>query len=341
LKDLQNKTTNKSNLIVEYILFFKSLILKITLIALLIKIFKNYRIFRVLWRFTNWIAVSIFGCSLMDLYGIDYLANIIDWIKNNSLTQLFKTKIENIEQVKEIPSSLKTYKRTTTGNEESKKIGDCYNRLLNREPEVIIEDETPIYKNRYVITLAILLLLGLTYWGFKDSIDPVISDSIEKLQFFRSRANRDSTTICQDVIQPIEESNKSWWTRLTDKVKFWWNKDNKPDSSSDISLKNHSDYFKPESSTDLKGKGIDLGNFSNSEQERRLLEKINTGLQNRFNEESHITLNQMTTLIDKLEQGVVPENIKDGMITTIGTKLVLTKALSSVLWDDLLKDEKN
>jgi hypothetical protein len=48
LKDLQNKTTNKSSLIVEYILFFKSLILKITLIALLIKIFRKYKIFRVL-----------------------------------------------------------------------------------------------------------------------------------------------------------------------------------------------------------------------------------------------------------------------------------------------------
>jgi hypothetical protein len=60
----------------------------------------------------------------MDLYGVDYLINIIDWIKNNTLTQLFKTKVENIEQVKEIPSSLKTYNRTTTGNEESDKISN-------------------------------------------------------------------------------------------------------------------------------------------------------------------------------------------------------------------------
>jgi hypothetical protein len=82
-------------------------------------------------------------------------------------------------------------------------------------------------------------------------------------------------------------------------------------------LKKHSDYFIPESSTDYKGKAIDLGNLSNTEQERRLLEKINIRLQNRFNEESHVALNQMTTLTDKLEQGVVPESIKEAMFTTI------------------------
>jgi hypothetical protein len=43
-------------------------------------------------------------------------------LKYNPLTQLFKTKVENIEQVKEIPSSLKNHNRTTTGNEESNKI---------------------------------------------------------------------------------------------------------------------------------------------------------------------------------------------------------------------------
>jgi hypothetical protein len=41
MKNLQDKSSRNSRSIVEYILFFKSIILKITLIALLIKILKK------------------------------------------------------------------------------------------------------------------------------------------------------------------------------------------------------------------------------------------------------------------------------------------------------------
>lgn len=269
-------------------------------------------------------------------------------LKYNPLTQLFKTKVENIEQVKEIPSSLKNHNRTTTGNEESNKISSWYNRLLNREPEVIIEDETPIYKNKYVITAAILILLGLSYWSFKDSIDPVISDTIEKLQIFRSGANRDTTTICKDVIRPIEETNKSWWKGLTDKVKSWWSKDNKPKpdstSSSDISLQDMKKYFKTEDawpSTDLKGKGIDLSNLSEWERTRRILDQLSGNTKDQFDRESSAILGQVNTFIIKHENNTLPKDVNfvQGLFTAINASLNKLNATSSVLWNELLKDE--
>nr|YP_009498239.1 hypothetical protein [Lactifluus piperatus]AWX53025.1 hypothetical protein [Lactifluus piperatus] len=291
----------------------------------------------------------------MDLYGIDYISNTIDWIKNNSLTQLFKTKVENIEQVKEISTSLKSNNRSTTRNEESNKIADWYNRLFNREPEVITEDETPIYKNKYVIAAAILILLSLSYWNFKDSIDPVISDTVEKLQRFRSGTNRDSTTICEDVVRPIEGSNKSWWKGLTDKVKSLWNRDTKPtpdngssSSTSHISVEDRSKYFKGDGppiagpSADLKGKGIDLTDPSERWKEtKRLLDQLSGNTKTHFDKEASSVLNQMSAFIANHDNNTFPKDaaLVQGLYVAINASLHKLKWTSGVLWDNLFKDE--
>ena len=52
----------------NFLLLFKSFILKITIIALIIKVFKKFSIFRIIWSFFNLILFSIFGISLIDIY---------------------------------------------------------------------------------------------------------------------------------------------------------------------------------------------------------------------------------------------------------------------------------
>lgn len=360
MKNIQSKivvdnSSNKSifTKLVEGIILFKSLILKITLIALLIKIFRKYKIFRVLWRFTNWVIVSLFGFSVMDIYGINFISDIFTYLRESSIYLWISSLLGNQSEVKNIPSRLKTINHDTTRNESNETLVQRIKEIIHREPEVITEDETPIYKNRYVITVAILLLLGLTYWGFKDSIDPVISDSIDKLQIFRSGANRNSTTISQDVVRPIEESNKSWWTGLTDKIKSWWNKDNTsnaPDSpdSKILNKENWKKYFKGEPGpsnlqnyNDLKGKAVDQSNLSEWEKTRRLLDQITGENKNQFDLEASSILGQMNTFIINHENNTFPENLwlVQGMYTAIHASLTKLRFSSDVLWKELLKDE--
>ena len=64
-----------------YILLLKNLFIKLTLIALLIKIFKKYTFITKILRFTNWIILSIFGISLIDNFGINVISNFLYEIK--------------------------------------------------------------------------------------------------------------------------------------------------------------------------------------------------------------------------------------------------------------------
>jgi hypothetical protein len=48
-----------------------------------------------------------------------------------------------------------------TGNDESNRIIERFKQIVHKEPE-IVEEDTPFYKNKYVIIGGILILSGLT-----------------------------------------------------------------------------------------------------------------------------------------------------------------------------------
>ena len=66
---IQNNHKNLFNKILNYILLFKSFLIKITLIGLIIKLFKKYSLIRRIGLLINWIILSIFGLSITDIYG--------------------------------------------------------------------------------------------------------------------------------------------------------------------------------------------------------------------------------------------------------------------------------
>jgi hypothetical protein len=359
-KKLDSKNNNKSILVrfVEGILLFKSFIFKITLIALLIKIFKKYRIFALLWRITNWIAVTVFGMSVMDIYGINFISNIFTFLRESSIYLWISSLLGNNSEVKKIPSRLDTINHAATGTEKNSTVIERIKDIIQGEPEIIVEDDTPIYKNKYVITAAILILLGLSYWYFKDSVDPVISDTVEKLGEFRSgitKHSTDSSTNIPNDTSLIDQTG--WWKRLTNKVKSWWNKGDKPDSDrhdSSVSAQNLSDYFenaKQQSISDhqrfkdsmnLKGKDIDSSNLSEWEKTRRLMAQMTANTEERFNNDSQIAINQMTTFIQKYEEGSMPDNLDliRGMYVTIDSDLSKANSISNTLWINLFKDKE-
>ena len=73
-KTLENKNSNKSfsQLIINSLLLYKSLILKLTLITLIIKWIKKYSLVRKLWHIFSLISSTLLGFSLIDIYGFDF-----------------------------------------------------------------------------------------------------------------------------------------------------------------------------------------------------------------------------------------------------------------------------
>jgi hypothetical protein len=66
------KQNNKSNdsiiqKFIEIFLLLKSIILKITLITLIIKIIKKYKFIRTIYKILNTLIMGIFGFSIMDI----------------------------------------------------------------------------------------------------------------------------------------------------------------------------------------------------------------------------------------------------------------------------------
>lgn len=67
--------------IVNLIITFKSIILKITLITFLITWFKKYSLIRKLWHLFSWIGSTLLGLSMIDIYAFDFL----NWIKDTNI----------------------------------------------------------------------------------------------------------------------------------------------------------------------------------------------------------------------------------------------------------------
>jgi hypothetical protein len=158
------------------VMLVKSFLLKITLIALIIKIFKKYNIFRKIFAVINTILFSIFGFSIIDFYEIDvlskYFYNIMDIFANfhSSILELFGKKIET--PINNPSKSMRGISKETTGiqtgNDSSNKIIERFTKIIHGEeikPEVkpeVIQEDTPYYKNKYIIIAGLLILAGIT-----------------------------------------------------------------------------------------------------------------------------------------------------------------------------------
>ena len=107
--------------------------LKLTLISLLINIFKKYRIFRRIWTLLNTIIVSIFGISLIDNFWIEFITNFIketkiitySIISYLSETHFYKYLSELFSVKEDIPSSEATNKM------------DLFPRLREKKKELL------------------------------------------------------------------------------------------------------------------------------------------------------------------------------------------------------------
>lgn len=349
---LNSNSTNSSNnttffqVILKTILYFKSLILKIAFIAFIIKLVKKYSILRRLWTIANYSLMSIFGISFVDIYGTEYLNSILNYIRDTQFYTWFSSLLGyNKESIKEIPSRLNTSNKTSTGDQESSRMIERFKQIINNKEEILIEEDTPFYKdkNTYIKGAILLLLLGLG-WYYWEDLQPIPGILLEKLNSFRRRPGSDPDNF-DNGLQPntsstIKEKIKGWWNRGKvdkDEPGTQWtspSQNNTPVALDSPTRNSLIDQYFPQIN---KGKLTDPGEISDQEINRRILEQISGDRTIKFDEEASIVLGQLTHFLDKGDN--FPDNeLKLGMYNTIRAKLLALSTLTPVLYENLIQD---
>jgi hypothetical protein len=351
-KNNDNNSSFSTNLFGS-LLLFKGFLLKITLIALIIKVFKKYSIFRKLWTFFSFILYSIFGISLIDIYEVKFLSdlfnNILDIFTkfNANILELFSKKVEvPIEN----PSRLKTFNQSSSGSKESNKIIERFSKIIHNEPievkeSIVQEENTPLYKNKYVIIGGILVLSCLS-WYFYDDIRPIASSLWTAINYFKpgpsnnpdgSNGNSSGNTktnlqsFKDKLHETIHGKGNETPTELREaRYDYFKNRYfSKKPTDEDIEMKV---IFDADNESEKgKGKNIDLRNLSQAEIDRRegLQEQL-TGLRDitgsSFKEGSDAVLAEINTFLNHHEADTLPKNATtSGMYSLLKTRLIKLK----------------
>jgi len=216
----QNTILNKINLyfyqIWDLILVFKNILVKLTLISFFIQIFRKYKIFRKLWTMLNTLVMTIFGISLLDNFGFEFIqhflieirvitANIIDYFSKTHfyvyLSELFKGPTTDIEKTVDDPSREQkniSWKNTTdeSGIKESKKgtkeshrdskISEWLKPAKDNIPNEQIEDSSFYDQWRFYILTGTIIVAGCFIWVYSDEIQSSWTTFYEWVLSFRS-----------------------------------------------------------------------------------------------------------------------------------------------------------
>jgi len=180
-----NQNSNKSTLIkiVEYLLYFKSLIFKLTLIAFIIRWIRKYSLVSKFWHIFNIIASVLLGFSLMDIYSLD----IITWIKGTNIYNWYSDLLYPKEIIKDNKSSEFQFpKRITEKTTENETGHTRISEWINRNPKSKIEETKDdsiwdIIQNNskaILIVSGVIIISGLSWYYFDEIKDGYFS-SIE------------------------------------------------------------------------------------------------------------------------------------------------------------------
>nr|UEP17202.1 hypothetical protein [Russula sp.] len=208
---LFNQINSYLHQIWDLIMIFKNILLKLTFISLIIQIFKKYRIFRTLWKIINTIVMSIFGISLLDNFGFEFIknflielkvitGNITNYLTNTNfylfLEKLFSQKEEVTNSRGSEKSSGMDWKNSTNKEETSESIerSKGNSRISDwlkpeEKPEPVIEDNKTNYIKYFIIggTIIIVTSLGWVYW---DEVKSTTQSILE--WYFSSRSGGDN-----------------------------------------------------------------------------------------------------------------------------------------------------
>jgi hypothetical protein len=266
----ENNNKNKKSWIqrfLEFLIFYKNLIFKITIVALIIKIFRKYSILKKIWRIFNTIVMSTFGITMFDIYGFDYFynlfkeintifGNIIDYLSKTHFSSILKKLFDKKEVENEFPSETSKNETgplrslNTTPSEVSS--GNRENKTNSSRIEQVDENnqKIPFYKDEYFIIGAILIIGGLfCYFWFKPS----------------------KPDTGGNVIENINDLNKLDREELESRLQKLFEEKTLSDNSSDVSDKTVTqqlNQYLPEINSETKVEEFIQGNSTDSFQTR-------------------------------------------------------------------------
>jgi len=209
----------------ELILTFKNILVKLTLISLVINILKKYSLLTRMWRIINSIIVTIFGLSLIDNFGFEFLSNffkeikfivgnIIEYFTNTSfyqyLNKLFSNDIiheNNPSNEKSIfrESSWDATKEKSGISEDNKQINrnSKINEWLNSKEENKPEKEDGSNYTKYLIIVG-LAISSCLIWVYFDELKTGCNSLIEWIQSFRGNNDPGAPDSTGDTPQRID-----------------------------------------------------------------------------------------------------------------------------------------
>lgn len=204
----------------KLILTFKEILIKLTLISFFVQIFKKYRIFRRLWSILNTTVMALFGLSLIENFGIEYVQhlfneirfitwNIVDYLSNTHfyqyLNKLFSLNDDDdpssevYKDTGKIESMIRESNEQTTRNEtktsENIRPSDRYSKISEwLKPDIENNEEIQEvngYNKYYIIAgITTLIILSSLAWTHSDDIRTFI----DWLMTFRPGTSNDGAS---------------------------------------------------------------------------------------------------------------------------------------------------
>jgi hypothetical protein len=371
--DKPNNNNNKSILIriVEYILLFKSLILKLTLLAFIIRWFKKYSLLKKLWYIFSWVATTLVGISLIDIYSLD----IFNWIKETNiykwLYELFNSEeiskpIKEVKSVKEVKTVKedgefqfpKKITNQTDGNETRHvTFSEWLNRNTNKE---IIKDESLFDKikdnSKTILIISGVVIVSSLSWYYSNEIKEGFGTSIEwiKNYLFGPSSDPGTDSTKGDILNSTKSSKDNFKERFL-KIISSDNESNSKISEIDLKGKGKLEYIETVDFED-----IELENKGKSILTSPSLESLNNRASDAWSESrspqsdsssSTITPEnyknesfEQIQVISKIWRGLIPEESKISVSyiesvfsskeeLTLETSNKLVKELTDVIWN--------
>jgi len=356
--EIKNSNVNNSNTnttlfskILDFILYFKTLIFKVTLISILIKWIKKYSLFNKIFRFANWIILSIFGISLIDNFPFDFtkeiryiLSGIITYFSNTHfysfIASIFSTKEDTSKiSIREKPMSWED-SRNESEIKQSKRNSKI-SEWLNPEPEVKEESS-----NKKYYAIAALLILACLSWYYYDEIrtvTPAITNYFRRPRSGNDGTGTNNTGMDRGNIQPSLDNRPNIADRLKNLV-------NKTESEqSQIELQDNTQNIA--SKTDNIASTSKLDNSPPSDNSMnhyfsKPVEQQMTGLRNitgqDLENETKSVVNEISQFMNYHDKASFPKDVavSAGIYKLLKDRLQKLMDKNTLFWGEISDDDK-
>jgi hypothetical protein len=341
-KNSNSKPNNQSK-ILDFISYFKGLILKFTLISIIIKTFKKYSLFSKIFRFANWIILSIFGISLIDNFPFNFtkeiryiLSSIVTYFSNTHfysfIASIFSTKEDTSKiSIREKPMSWED-SRNEYEIKQSKRNSKI-SEWLNPEPEV--KEESNNKKYYAIAGMLILACLSWYYWDEIRTITPTITNYFRRPRPGNDGIGDGNTGMNNGNIQPSLDNRPN----IADRLKSLVNKTESDQSQ--IELQDNTKNVASTSKLDNSSSDNSMNHYFSKPVEQQM-----TGLRDitgqDLENETKSVVNEVSQFLNYYDNASFPKDVavSAGIYKLLKDRLEKLMVKNNLFWGEISDDDK-